>query len=57
MSETASNAPGNNPGALDVNRWKALAFIAMAQLMVTLDTRATRCACSSPMGRSTSAPF
>ncbi|MER5909391.1 MFS transporter [Streptomyces sp. NPDC001982] len=33
MSETASKARG----ALDANRWKALVFIALAQLMVVLD--------------------
>ncbi|GGJ23252.1 MFS transporter [Streptomyces brasiliensis] len=33
MSETALKAPG----ALDANRWKALVFIALAQLMVVLD--------------------
>ncbi|MEU7056763.1 MFS transporter [Streptomyces sp. NPDC046197] len=33
MSDTASKAPG----AADANRWKALVFIALAQLMVVLD--------------------
>ncbi|WP_030250190.1 MULTISPECIES: MFS transporter [unclassified Streptomyces] len=33
MSETASKAPG----VPDANRWKALVFIALAQLMVVLD--------------------
>ncbi|MEV0694654.1 MFS transporter [Streptomyces sp. NPDC050388] len=45
MSETASKSPGvpgarNTPGARnapDANRWKALVFIALAQLMVVLD--------------------
>ncbi|MGW1783452.1 MFS transporter [Streptomyces sp. NPDC002143] len=36
MSETAQKAPGK-PGAPDSNRWKALTFIALAQLMVVLD--------------------
>ncbi|MFI0999995.1 MFS transporter [Streptomyces galbus] len=36
MSETAVKAPGAAPEA-DANRWKALAFIALAQLMVVLD--------------------
>ncbi|MFE9452454.1 MFS transporter [Streptomyces sp. NPDC006739] len=34
MSETASSKA---PGAADANRWKALVFIALAQLMVVLD--------------------
>ncbi|MFG1668756.1 MFS transporter [Streptomyces sp. Y7] len=37
MSETAAKAPGRALGAADPNRWKALAFIAIAQLMVVLD--------------------
>ncbi|MFC5217785.1 MFS transporter [Streptomyces coerulescens] len=37
MSETAAKAPGSALGAADSNRWKALAFIAIAQLMVVLD--------------------
>ncbi|MEU6527892.1 MFS transporter [Streptomyces sp. NPDC046928] len=37
MSETAVKAPGGALGAVDPNRWKALAFIAIAQLMVVLD--------------------
>ncbi|MER5938705.1 MFS transporter [Streptomyces sp. NPDC001928] len=37
MSETAAKAPGSALGAADPNRWKALAFIAIAQLMVVLD--------------------
>ncbi|MFJ8634079.1 MFS transporter [Streptomyces sp. NPDC093568] len=37
MSETAAKAPGGALGAVDPNRWKALAFIAIAQLMVVLD--------------------
>ncbi|MFG2554080.1 MFS transporter [Streptomyces sp. NPDC048581] len=37
MSETAAKAPGSALGAVDPNRWKALAFIAIAQLMVVLD--------------------
>ncbi|MFB6638547.1 MFS transporter [Streptomyces chartreusis] len=38
MSETAAKAPGSALGAaVDSNRWKALAFIAIAQLMVVLD--------------------
>ncbi|MGI5409193.1 MFS transporter [Streptomyces chartreusis] len=38
MSETAAKAPGSGLGAaVDPNRWKALAFIAIAQLMVVLD--------------------
>ncbi|MFE7889526.1 MFS transporter [Streptomyces sp. NPDC057412] len=37
MSETAVKAPGGALGAADPNRWKALAFIAIAQLMVVLD--------------------
>ncbi|MEU5661196.1 MFS transporter [Streptomyces longwoodensis] len=36
MSETAVKAPGAAREA-DANRWKALAFIALAQLMVVLD--------------------
>ncbi|MBK3647613.1 MFS transporter [Streptomyces sp. NPDC001260] len=37
MSETAAKATGSTPGAADSNRWKALVFIALAQLMVVLD--------------------
>ncbi|WP_328427058.1 MFS transporter [Streptomyces sp. NBC_00443] len=37
MSETAVKASGGTLGAADPNRWKALAFIAIAQLMVVLD--------------------
>ncbi|KUN98029.1 MFS transporter [Streptomyces caeruleatus] len=37
MSETAAKAPGGTLGAADSNRWKALVFIALAQLMVVLD--------------------
>lgn len=37
MSETAAKAPGSALGAADPNRWKALVFIALAQLMVVLD--------------------
>ncbi|MFF6979665.1 MFS transporter [Streptomyces sp. NPDC008343] len=37
MSETAVKAPGGTLGAVDTNRWKALVFIALAQLMVVLD--------------------
>ncbi|MGV9253266.1 MFS transporter [Streptomyces sp. NPDC003697] len=37
MSETASKAPAQAPGVPDANRWKALVFIALAQLMVVLD--------------------
>ncbi|MEU6811867.1 MFS transporter [Streptomyces sp. NPDC046831] len=38
MSETASKAPAQALGAApDANRWKALVFIALAQLMVVLD--------------------
>lgn len=37
MSETAAKAPGSTLGAVDPNRWKALVFIALAQLMVVLD--------------------
>ncbi|CAM5427215.1 MULTISPECIES: MFS transporter [Streptomyces] len=37
MSETAVKASGGALGAADPNRWKALAFIAIAQLMVVLD--------------------
>ncbi|MGC9539248.1 MFS transporter [Streptomyces sp. UG1] len=37
MSETAAKATGSALGAVDPNRWKALAFIAIAQLMVVLD--------------------
>ncbi|MFB8755802.1 MFS transporter [Streptomyces sp. NPDC059852] len=37
MSETTVKAPGGALGAVDPNRWKALAFIAIAQLMVVLD--------------------
>ncbi|MGW0766614.1 MFS transporter [Streptomyces sp. NPDC002676] len=36
MSETALKAPGLAPSG-DANRWKALVFIALAQLMVVLD--------------------
>ncbi|AOR37290.1 Puromycin resistance protein pur8 [Streptomyces fodineus] len=37
MSETALKAPGAAAPAGDANRWKALVFIALAQLMVVLD--------------------
>ncbi|MET8081076.1 MFS transporter [Streptomyces sp. NPDC005303] len=37
MSETAAKAPGAPAGSGDANRWKALVFIALAQLMVVLD--------------------
>ena len=37
MSETASKAPGAPDTSGDANRWKALIFIALAQLMVVLD--------------------
>jgi EmrB/QacA subfamily drug resistance transporter len=37
MSDTASKAPGVREKAPDANRWKALVFIALAQLMVVLD--------------------
>lgn len=37
MSETAAKAPGAAGKAPDANRWKALVFIALAQLMVVLD--------------------
>ncbi|MFD7697618.1 MFS transporter [Streptomyces sp. NPDC059805] len=37
MSETAVKASGGALGAADPNRWKALTFIAIAQLMVVLD--------------------
>lgn len=37
MSETASKAPGAVAQTGDANRWKALVFIALAQLMVVLD--------------------
>ncbi|MBC9730439.1 MFS transporter [Streptomyces sp. TRM68367] len=37
MSETASKAPGVRENAPDPGRWKALVFIALAQLMVVLD--------------------
>ena len=37
MSETASKAPGVLEKSGDANRWKALVFIALAQLMVVLD--------------------
>ncbi|MFI2434278.1 MFS transporter [Streptomyces sp. NPDC018693] len=37
MSQTASTAPGALDKAPDANRWKALVFIALAQLMVVLD--------------------
>ncbi|MBL1082019.1 MFS transporter [Streptomyces actinomycinicus] len=37
MSETARKAPGAVAPAGDANRWKALVFIALAQLMVVLD--------------------
>jgi EmrB/QacA subfamily drug resistance transporter len=37
MSETASKARGPVEQAGDANRWKALVFIALAQLMVVLD--------------------
>ncbi|MEW2247035.1 MFS transporter [Streptomyces sp. NPDC006975] len=37
MSETALKAPGTVRSGGDANRWKALVFIALAQLMVVLD--------------------
>ncbi|MFF0464279.1 MFS transporter [Streptomyces mexicanus] len=37
MSETAAKAPGVLEKSADANRWKALVFIALAQLMVVLD--------------------
>ncbi|WP_129308571.1 MFS transporter [Streptomyces sp. L2] len=37
MSETALKAPGVTANSGDANRWKALVFIALAQLMVVLD--------------------
>src|SRR2546422_4705203 len=37
MSATASKAPGAVENTGDANRWKALVFIALAQLMVVLD--------------------
>jgi EmrB/QacA subfamily drug resistance transporter len=37
MSETASKAPGAVENTGDANRWKALVFIALAQLLVVLD--------------------
>ncbi|ANH91991.1 MULTISPECIES: MFS transporter [unclassified Streptomyces] len=37
MSETALKAPGVPHQSGDANRWKALVFIALAQLMVVLD--------------------
>ncbi|GGY93978.1 MFS transporter [Streptomyces poonensis] len=38
MSQSAAKAPGTGAGAApDANRWKALVFIALAQLMVVLD--------------------
>ncbi|MFG2128647.1 MFS transporter [Streptomyces sp. NPDC048751] len=37
MSETAAKAPGAPATSGDANRWKALVFIALAQLMVVLD--------------------
>ncbi|MET9445664.1 MFS transporter [Streptomyces cinerochromogenes] len=37
MSETALKAPGATAPSGDANRWKALVFIALAQLMVVLD--------------------
>ncbi|MFG2638192.1 MFS transporter [Streptomyces sp. NPDC048362] len=37
MSDTALKAPGVAAPAGDANRWKALVFIALAQLMVVLD--------------------
>ncbi|MFF7974035.1 DHA2 family efflux MFS transporter permease subunit [Streptomyces sp. NPDC007905] len=37
MSETALKAPGAAARSGDANRWKALVFIALAQLMVVLD--------------------
>ncbi|GAA3127719.1 MFS transporter [Streptomyces echinatus] len=37
MSETALKAPGAVAPSGDANRWKALVFIALAQLMVVLD--------------------
>ncbi|MEU0336528.1 MFS transporter [Streptomyces sp. NPDC006193] len=37
MSETALKAPGAGAPRADANRWKALVFIALAQLMVVLD--------------------
>ncbi|MDO0927250.1 MFS transporter [Streptomyces sp. TG1A-8] len=37
MSETALKAPGATVPSGDANRWRALVFIALAQLMVVLD--------------------
>ncbi|GLW51207.1 MFS transporter [Streptomyces sp. NBRC 14336] len=37
MSETAAKAPSARASEPDANRWKALVFIALAQLMVVLD--------------------
>jgi EmrB/QacA subfamily drug resistance transporter len=37
MSETAAQASGVRAQSADANRWKALVFIALAQLMVVLD--------------------
>ena len=37
MSETAAKAPSARAAEPDANRWKALVFIALAQLMVVLD--------------------
>ncbi|POX57142.1 MFS transporter [Streptomyces sp. Ru71] len=37
MSKTAVKAPDTVPSGGDANRWKALVFIALAQLMVVLD--------------------
>ncbi|MCH0562202.1 MULTISPECIES: MFS transporter [unclassified Streptomyces] len=37
MSEALSKAPGAPAASGDANRWKALVFIALAQLMVVLD--------------------
>ena len=37
MSDTASKAPGVSHSDAHANRWKALVFIALAQLMVVLD--------------------
>jgi EmrB/QacA subfamily drug resistance transporter len=37
MSDTAAKAPGAPATSGDANRWKALVFIALAQLMVVLD--------------------
>ncbi|NUS23709.1 MAG: MFS transporter, partial [Streptomyces sp.] len=37
MSQTAAKAPGAPAPSGDANRWRALVFIALAQLMVVLD--------------------